>query len=176
MKSLRARHLLVPGLLLLVPAISVAMSHPSNHVVANGGLTASGSGRVLNGTLGQAVVGTSLGPGHVLAHGYWTVVAAPTTGVDPVPVPPRELRITPPQPNPARGAVRFGVNLPGASRVGVAVFDVAGREVGERLERSLEAGVHSFEWRAPTGRSGVFFARFVVNGRLADVRRIVLVE
>ena len=178
MKSMRWWRIGAPGLLLLACPIGVATAHPSNHVIANGGLKISGSGRVLNGTIGQAVVGSSLGPANAIAHGFWAIGAQQPTGVDPIHVRdvPLELSFGLPRPNPARDAVRFGVSLPRASRVGLAVYDVAGREVGEYLERGFAAGNHSLEWKAAPGRTGIFFARLLVNGRLAGARRIVLVQ
>ena len=178
MISMRWRCIGVLGCTLMVWQIGVATAHPSNHVIANGGLTLSGSDRILNGTIGQAVVGSSLGPANAIAHGFWAVGFMQTVGVDPTEVHglPQRLSIGLPQPNPARDVVRFGVTLPGASRVGLAVYDVTGREVGQRLDYGLEAGLRSLEWKAPAGCSGVYFARLLVNGRLAGVRRLVLIE
>ena len=181
MTFMRWWRILAWGPALLTCSTGVVMAHPSNHVVANGGGTVSGSGRVLNCTSGQAVVGSSLGPGNALAHGYWATGSPPVSGVNPTHAGelPQVVSFGLPQPNPvnpARDAVRFELNLPRASRVRLEIFDVAGRKIGESPVQGLEAGIHSMEWKAPPERTGVYFARLLVDGGSAGVRRMVLVK
>lgn len=58
----------------------------------------------------------------------------------------------------------------------LAVFDVAGREIGSPLEIHLEAGHHQLRWRSLDGRPGVYFGVLEVNGAVEGRRRIVLVR
>ena len=76
-------------------------------------------------------------------------------------------------------AIRFDLARPG--KVGVSIFDVAGRRVRGLLQADLEAGRgHSVEWngRDDTGRrvpSGVYFCKLVA-GDVTSSRALVLLE
>lgn len=154
------------------------------YVVANGatpGGGLSGSGRVLLGTAGQAAVGQSANATHELCSGFWCWGGSRVVSVDDHPPGadlPKELSFGCPYPNPAPGAVRFALALPGPSRVELRVLDVQGRVVWTQRGR-LEAGYRTLVWdgRDGSGRRagpGVYFARLVVEDRLAGRRRIVL--
>lgn len=163
------------ALLALAPATPLAQ-HPGGHVIANGGGTTSGGGFVLNGTIGQPVVGASGGAANMLCHGFWCFGGARVLDAGPAPGAPLPvaLRVGPAFPSPSRDVVSFALELPRAARVRLAVHDVAGRAVGEAVTRAFDAGWQRLEWRAPRGRSGVYFARLTVDGQDAGERRIVL--
>ncbi len=99
---------------------------------------------------------------------------------------PVEFALLPLAPNPFRGSTQVTFDLPEASRVTLAVHDVAGREVAGVAEGTFEPGRRQLVWRASdrSGRPlepGVYFARFEArslssgNG-LATVRKLVLVR
>lgn len=105
------------------------------------------------------------------------------TGVPVAVDPPRSserIALSAPAPNPARGAVRFTLELPRASATEIAIYDAAGRRVRTLHDAALPAGRHAFSWdgRDDAGRAcraGVFFARASASGALAS-RRIVRVS
>jgi len=171
------------GLLALLVA-TTASAHPSGRVVANGGTTSTGGGRILYGTVGQAAVGVSGGASRIVCSGFWCFGGSRVVAVDDGGGPPggpgaslpKELAFGLPAPNPTRGDTRFTLALPKAASVSLTVYDVSGRQLGETVSQVMDAGYHQLFWRAPEGHSGVFFARLEVDGAVKGQRRIVLVR
>jgi hypothetical protein len=90
-----------------------------------------------------------------------------------------QLRLGPIRPNPTRGPVRLSLELPQASEVQLAVFDLAGRRM-HLSKRSLPAGRHELEWDGrlaggATASAGLYLAHVKVGGR-EEVRRFVLLR
>lgn len=163
----------------LALSAGVASAHPRGGVVASGGATLSGGGLVLHGTVGQPVVGVSGGPANILCHGFWCFGGSRVVAVDPPGgggALPKEIAFGLPSPSPSRGDVSFALALPAESQVRLAVFDVAGREIGTPLELHLDAGHHQLRWKSLDGRPGVYFGVLEVNGAVQGRRRIVLVR
>jgi hypothetical protein len=83
-------------------------------------------------------------------------------------------------PNPSSGRTDIAFELPRASRVQLAVYDLAGRRVAQLTASDLPAGAHRFHWdgRDAAGRfqaTGVYFLRLVTGDRIMQ-RRVVLVR
>ena len=132
------------------------------------------------GTVGQACVGMNSGSGRILCAGFWCSGVGAAVSVEAVD-PPTELAFAGPAPSPAGGAVRLAIAVPGPSRVGLTVFDAAGRRVKVVASQSLGGGRHAWTWdlRRESGErveAGIYFARLVVNDRVARSRRIVVVR
>jgi hypothetical protein len=166
------------ALLLLAGGATAAWSQAVRGVPGNGGQPVSNGGVVLQGTVGQGAVGRSAGSGLQLGHGFWGDAASQAVGVTPPPgtEAPRGITLGPARPSPARGAVRFALSLPAAGLVELAVYDAAGRRIGVGLSRRLAAGSHRLDWQAPGSTTGVYFARFTVDGNFVGARRIVLLK
>jgi hypothetical protein len=76
---------------------------------------------------------------------------------------------------PSRGDVGLRFALPTATRVQVAMFDVAGRKVAMLANGAYEPGRYSTTWkRGGAGGSGVYFARMMAGGRTLTQRVVVL--
>lgn len=147
-------------------------------VIGSGATIASGSGRLLRGTVGQPVVGASSAPAHAATHGFWTFRAPTTTAVD-ASAPPSVIEFGAPSPNPSHGALAFTVGLPKAATVSLLVADVRGRVVSPPTSIALGAGRHRVAFDATGGAgiaAGVYFARLVVDGRVEGVQRFVRVR
>jgi hypothetical protein len=91
---------------------------------------------------------------------------------------PTDLAFTMAGANPVGGSARFRFALPAASRVEVAVYDVAGRRVARLADSAYEAGVHTVAWNpAADGArpaAGLYFARLTAGGRSLDQRVILM--
>jgi hypothetical protein len=82
------------------------------------------------------------------------------------------------RPNPFSGSTQIHFDLPRAGRVGVAVYDAAGRELRSLAEGVMAAGPHVLAWdgadasghRVP---SGVYFYRLSIDGR-TEGRRVIV--
>jgi hypothetical protein len=106
-------------------------------------------------------------------------LSAVPLAVGPERVTPR-LALSQPAPNPAKGAVRFTLELSQASATEISIYDATGRRVRTVIDAPLGAGSHRFAWdgRDASGRAcraGVFFARASAGGARAT-RRIVLLD
>ncbi len=151
-------------------------------VVGCGGTPTGSLTRRLLGTVGQPVVGVSTGAIHTLCHGFWCFGGSRVVSVDegvPAASLPAKLAFGPAFPNPTAAAVRFAFDLPAAADVRLSVLDVQGRLVAEVEHRRFDPGFLSLGWdgRDASGRrvgAGVYFARLVVQGQQAGLRRIVL--
>ena len=81
---------------------------------------------------------------------------------------PLEYALAQKGPNPFRGSAEIGFSLPERSRVRLAVYDIAGREVASLANGVWEPGAHVVSWSG-TGsgeslaRGGVFFVRIVAE-------------
>ena len=148
-------------------------------VIANGGSSAtpgvSGAYR-LYGTAGQCAVRPSQGGGSTLCTGYWCFGGPRVLAVDPHGTLPAEFMLGPTTPNPTRGEAEFNLALPRPAVVTLSVYDVAGRQIGDPLNRRFEAGEQRLSWRAPRGGAGVYFMRLEVDGSLKARRTIVMVR
>ena len=177
---------LVVALSLALGAMPAGVAAASYQVVSfvlgNGGTSAGGGGFALQGTAGQIAVGSSSSATQVIRHGYWSARDAALAAVEPPP--PVELparpELGPPSPNPARGEVSFAIAMPSAATVRLEVFDLAGRTVGRTSDLRTNAGVKSLHWADPGAAAhvtaGLYYARLVVDGRPAAVRRFVLLK
>jgi hypothetical protein len=153
--------------------------------VLSGGATpasgATGSGRVLVGTVGQPAVGASAELNGHLCLGFWCFGGVRIVSVEEDPRDPglpTALAFGVPVPNPARGAVALRLALPRAADVRVSVLDVEGRVVGSMHAGRLDPGRYRLEWDGTDGEgrvspSGVYFARLTIDGSAMGQRRIV---
>ncbi|MCC6652363.1 MAG: T9SS type A sorting domain-containing protein [Candidatus Eisenbacteria bacterium] len=77
------------------------------------------------------------------------------------------------RPNPTAGRATFAVGLPAAGVVDLAIYDLAGRRVATLWRGTLAAGEREFTWDGSAARSGVYFARLVVDGEVRTSRVVV---
>ena len=85
-----------------------------------------------------------------------------------------------PAPNPARGEASLQYRLSAGARVGLAVFDAAGRQVRDLGTREESRGMHRMTWdgRTDSGRSaptGAYFLRLTIGAGI-HTRRVLLVH
>jgi hypothetical protein len=82
------------------------------------------------------------------------------------------------RPNPFRGSTEIRFDVPRSGRVGVVVYDAAGRELRNLAEGVMAAGPHAVAWDGAdaSGRrvpSGVYFYRLSIDGR-TEGRRVIV--
>jgi len=175
------------GAVALIVAAGANEAHSAKmprSVLGGGGAPAAGStggGRRMVGTTAQGAIGVSNGGARRWSHGYWRTGAAPVTDVTLDPTPGEAtgpLSFSAPWPNPARGQVSFRLELPMAASVGLSVMDVQGRIVDRMEANEMPAGRHTLEWNAQAegSRAGVYFAKLDVDGHVAGVRRVLILE
>jgi len=91
---------------------------------------------------------------------------------------PRAFALHQPVPNPGLANVAFFFDLPVASHITLAIFDVSGRRLITLMEGSYPAGAHSVVWRGLGGngtpvQSGVYFVRLKA-GPIVQSHRFVV--
>ncbi|HEX6791708.1 MAG TPA: FlgD immunoglobulin-like domain containing protein [Candidatus Krumholzibacteria bacterium] len=96
-------------------------------------------------------------------------------------VAPHAARMLANTPNPFNPRTTLRFELPSAARARIDVYDAAGTLVRTVLDESRGAGAHSVEWDGADGAgrgvsSGIYFARFIVNGALVDTRKLMLLK
>src|SRR5262249_5652070 len=69
------------------------------------------------------------------------------------------------RPNPLRLRTTIEFTVPATGRVTLDLFDVHGRRVARLVDGVRPAGRNSVEWRAPSGRGGLYFYRLQAAGR-----------
>jgi hypothetical protein len=116
---------------------------------------------------------------HGNASGYATLLPAGAADVPGAP-PPRELALSAPAPNPARGTTTLRLALPRDTRVRLVVFDQQGRSVRTLAAGELPAGERVFTWdgRDDGGHpvpSALYFVRLETEGRVIG-RRLAVVR
>lgn len=84
-------------------------------------------------------------------------------------------------PNPFNPSTTVRFELRSPSRVRIDMYDATGSLVRTLVDESRGTGTHAVEWDGidRTGRpvaSGVYFARFQVEGALADTRKMMLLK
>jgi hypothetical protein len=89
------------------------------------------------------------------------------------------LRLAAPAPNPSGGAVALAFEIPAATVVDLAVYDVAGRRVAVLAGGQYPAGRHAVRWDGADARGarllgGVYFCRLQAGGAVAVQRFVVL--
>jgi len=84
-------------------------------------------------------------------------------------------------PNPTAGAAAFELTMPRRGTIDLEVLDVSGRLVRRlRHEESFAAGDHAIEWDGSGAsgvqvRSGSYFVRLIVDGRVAATIKVIRV-
>jgi len=141
-------------------------------------------GLILNGAAGTRVRrfggGTIAGDSTFVVAGDAAPLSGAAEGAAGLPGPAAEPRVSPAMPNPASGVAMFSIELPRADRVGIAVYDVSGREVWGERERPLEAGRWTLRWPARDRRGepapvGIYLARISIGDR-TYLRRLSIVR
>lgn len=86
-------------------------------------------------------------------------------------LPPSEVLLEAPRPNPSRGRAEIGYALPSARRVRLAVYDVLGREV-LRLRDGVEEGAGFHRVEATGLAAGVYLVRLVAGEAVRTTRLV----
>jgi len=95
-------------------------------------------------------------------------------GDDGLKIHPTEFGVVGAYPNPFNQQTRITFSVEVSSMIKLAVFDVNGREVGELVNRPLEAGQHTAVWVAEGLPAGLYLTRLEVGGRVAVCMTILL--
>jgi endonuclease/exonuclease/phosphatase family metal-dependent hydrolase len=79
-------------------------------------------------------------------------------------------------PNPFNPTVSLNFELEKDAQVNLDIFDLSGRRVASLIDAYQDAGSRNLTWRAAGLPSGVYMARLLLNGRLVDSEKLVLLR
>ncbi len=89
---------------------------------------------------------------------------------------PQRFQIDSAWPNPFNPSVQIGYSLPEAAGITITVHDLLGRLVHEQAFGTLQAGSHSFTWRAEAMPSGPYFITLTTSAGHKAMQRVVLLK
>ena len=71
-------------------------------------------------------------------------------------------------------ATSLQVDLPAASDLSVAIYDLQGRLIETLVSGYYERGIHSISWSAQSQSSGIYFARIAAGEYSRNVKLVLL--
>lgn len=177
--DLLALRLALAALLALAPTARAYDPITWRSIDGGGVIRATGGGYTLGGTIGQPDAGTLVGGGFTLGGGFWFGGQAASGTAEGAP-PAFAFRLLQTTPNPVRSVSSVTFELPRPTRVGLTLFDVAGRARQRTEFGLLPAGPQQRTWSAldDGGRplpSGVYFLRLEAGADRAN-RKVLVVR
>lgn len=115
------------------------------------------------------------GPGPFSTVHQFTTAGATDTAADASDGLPERIRLHANYPNPFNSTTAIRFDLPRATHVVLAIYDLAGREVARPVEGTLPGGAHEVQVEAEGLPSGVYLYR-IVTASGSETRRMVLVK
>jgi len=157
------------------PVFAQSYSIPGE-VVGSGGGAASGGGFILEGTVGQPVVGVMSGTGGITLGGFWyrphdiaTEVSEAENDL------PREFALDQNYPNPFNPSTTIQFAVPKPAKVTLRVYDAIGREVVTLVDEVLVAAFHRVSFDGTRFASGVYFYRIQADA-FVQTRKLILLK
>lgn len=78
-------------------------------------------------------------------------------------------------PNPFNPVTSIEFQIPGSNFVKLAVFDIAGKEIGTLVNEYKQAGTYQVSFNAGSLASGVYFYK-ITSGNFSDTKRMILLK
>lgn len=160
----------------VLPLPASAQIEMPQHVVGSGGGEMSGESHMVQGTLGQVVVGVATGPSHIHEIGFWygpdwfltEVSDGQSAGL-------LEYRLGQNYPNPFNPVTTVGFSVPERCWVSIKLYSAEGREVRTLVDQALDPGRHTRVLDGEGLASGIYFCRMTA-GRFVEARKLVLLR
>ncbi|MCC7439386.1 MAG: T9SS type A sorting domain-containing protein [Armatimonadetes bacterium] len=116
---------------------------------AGGGIGDRNGTQAISATVGQPIVGPTVGNRNAIQQGFWLPIAR-TSSVSEQSRNEATARLTN-YPNPFAGSTTIHFRLPASGTVRLRVVDLMGREVRTIANQAMETGEHSIAWDARDG-------------------------
>jgi hypothetical protein len=179
MKSMmkqRARGLAVGIAALGITFSASAQVRITSSVIAGGGGLAAGNGLIVNGTIGQPVIGPARGVSTVVAQGFWFTPQKPVAslGVE-SPVNAVSGMTAEAFPNPCSDRAIVRIVIGSRSKVRAGLYDELGNEVALLYDDRSEAGELRIMVDAASLPSGRYTVR-VISGNGSSMVPLVIVR
>jgi hypothetical protein len=84
-------------------------------------------------------------------------------------------------PNPFNPSTNIKFSLPnpsegGAQVVKIIIFDITGRAVATLIDKEMKAGSYSADWNASNYSSGIYFYSLLIDNKIFETRKMVLIK
>ena len=88
---------------------------------------------------------------------------------------PADFKLNQNYPNPFNPSTTVSFTIPKASNVKLNIYNQIGQQVGELVNRNLEAGSYNYTWNAENQSSGIYFYELQAN-EFKSVRKMTLIK
>ena len=88
---------------------------------------------------------------------------------------PADFKLNQNYPNPFNPSTTFSFTIPKASNVKLNIYNQIGQQVGELVNKNLEAGSYNYTWNAVNQSSGIYFYELQAN-EFKSVRKMTLIK
>lgn len=154
-----------------------AQTSISSYVVGSGATRSAGGGMVLNGTLGQAVIGPAQSSAAAAYQGFWYTLPLPkqSSGVEQGSMADgASVMLQQNVPNPFSGSTEITIDLPTATTAVLRLYDAMGRQVKTLLEGDQPAGVQRIRVDGAELPAGHYLARLTTSTTQQSITMIVV--
>jgi len=88
---------------------------------------------------------------------------------------PADFKLNQNYPNPFNPSTTVSFTIPKASNIKLIIYNQIGQQVGELVNRNLEAGSYNYTWNAANQSSGIYFYELQAN-EFKSVRKMTLIK
>lgn len=168
------RAIVIAGLVLAGSSVAANAQYTITRSVIGSGMTPmSGGGFVMNGTIGQAVIGPTSGNGTFVYQGFWygqlkDGVRIQNTGAA------ADFSLKQNYPNPFNPSTKIEFSVPERTKVTLRVMNLLGEEVARPLDGVMVEGSSYVEFSADDLPSGTYIYRMDAGTFSASKRMVLL--
>src|ERR1035441_1027000 len=153
------RALVIAGLILAGTSFTASAQNwtITRSVIGSGMTPTSGGGFVLDGTIGQAIIGPAQGSSFTALGGFWYTLEKPTGGVATTVGGPAGFALEQNYPNPFNSSTNINFSIPERTKVTIRVINLLGEQMGASIvDEVKDAGTYSIPFDADNLPSGTY--------------------
>ncbi|MEQ8526119.1 T9SS type A sorting domain-containing protein [Gracilimonas sp.] len=163
--------------LLVLCGLLISSATQAQSVISFMGGTLESSTMTLSFTAGEALVGNFSGNSISVAGGFSNgndlVSTSNEIPKDDLPV---TFRLRQNYPNPFNPSTNISFDLPRSSEIRLEVFNSIGAKVAILAEGRKPAGSYTLRFNASTFASGMYFYRFIADGKVISTQKMLLIK
>jgi len=160
---------------LFLSSFSIGQPDLKSSVVSAGGSKIGSSSYVLNGSLGQGLIGVVTNSNYIHKAGFWETVRIIVSVEESESELPVSFGISQNYPNPFNPTTTIKYSVPEESFVSIKVYDILGRLVASLIDEEKPAGYHEVTFNAVSIASGTYFYRMDA-GNFIDVKKLIILK